>query len=115
MSKNTYNYLLSNDSQKDDYGIYEPTWIMFVESTVGSERENVNDVLIEVYKYIAGSMGTQTTTRRVVVEEARAEWKFWLGQGFNRITDPENKGWEYPRHLQQRAALNLMFENSKNN
>ena len=112
---NTYNYLLSNDSHKDDYGIYEPTWIMFVESTAASNKDDVNDVLIEVYKYIEGSMGTQTTTRRVVVEEARAEWNFWLGQGFNRITDPENKGWEYTRHLQQRAALNLMFENSKNN
>ena len=112
---NTYNYLLSNDSHKDDYGIYEPTWIMFVESTAASNKDDVNDVLIEVYKYIEGSMGTQTTTRRVVVEEASAEWNFWLGQGFNRITDPENKGWEYTRHLQQRAALNLMFENSKNN
>ena len=112
---NTYNYLLSNDSHKDDYGIYEPTWIMFVESTAASNKDDVNDVLIEVYKYIEGSMGTQSTTRRVVVEEARAEWNFWLGQGVNRITDPENKGWEYTRHLQQRAALNLMFENSKNN
>ena len=112
---NTYNNLLSNDSHKDDYGIYEPTWIMFVESTAASNKDDVNDVLIEVYKYIEGSMGTQTTTRRVVVEEARAEWNFWLGQGFNRIIDPENKGWEYTRHLQQRAALNLMFENSKNN
>ena len=115
MSKNTYNYLLSNDSQKDDYGIYEPTWIMFVESTVGSERENVNDVLIEVYKYIAGSMGTQTTTRRVVVEEARAEWNFWLGQGFNRIIDPENKGWKYTQQMQERAVKNLMFGGSRKN
>ncbi len=109
MSKDTYNYLLSNDSQKDDYGIYEPTWIMFVESTAASNKDDVNDTLIEVYKYIEGSMSTQTTTRRVVVEEARAEWKFWLGQGFSRIIDPENKGWKYMQQLQKRAVKDLMF------
>ena len=110
---NTYNYLLSNGEPNDgvhhtEEGIYEPTWIMFVEYT--STTNNENDTLIEVYKYIAGSMGTQTTTRRVPAEEARAEWNFWLGQGFSRITDPENKGWKYTQQLQARAAKSRMFE-----
>ena len=112
MSKNTYNYLLSNDVRAETEGIYEPTWVMFVEYTVTTNNENEDEALIEVYKYINGAMGTQTTTRRVPIDEARAEWNFWLGQGFSRITDPENKGWKYTQQLQVRAAKSRMFESS---
>ena len=112
MSKNTYNYLLSNDVRAETEGIYEPTWVMFVEYTMATNNENEDEALIEVYKYIAAPSGKQTTTRRVPIDEARAEWNFWLGQGFSRITDPENKGWKYTQQLQVRAAKSRMFESS---
>ena len=112
MSKNTYNYLLSNDVRAETEGIYEPTWVMFVEYTMATNNENEDEALIEVYKYIDGPSGKQTTTRRVPIDEARAEWNFWLGQGFSRITDPENKGLKYTQQLQVRAAKSRMFESS---
>ena len=112
MSKNTYNYLLSNDVRAETEGIYEPTWVMFVEYTMATNNENEDEALIEVYKYIDGPSGKKTTTSRVHIDEARAEWNFWLGQGFSRITDPENKGWKYTQQLQVRAAKSRMFESS---
>ena len=64
---------------------------------------------IEVYKYIDGPGATQTNSKVVAVDEARAEWKFWIGQGFQRITDAtDNKGWKYTEDIRERAGINKL-------
>tara|TARA_Y100000310_G_scaffold202386_1_gene202526 strand:- start:167 stop:556 length:390 start_codon:yes stop_codon:yes gene_type:complete len=99
-------YLISNDQHVGalpDDGIYESTWILFAEPPVIESGFDSAAPLIEVYKYISSNSGTQTKSKVVAVDEARAEWKFWIGQGFQRITDKENKGWKYTGDM--RAGL----------
>ena len=85
------------------------TWVLFVEGQViesGFDKPDVST--IEIYKYIDGSSGTQTSSRIVSLLEARAEWKFWIGQGFQRITDKESKGWKYTGEIRDRAGINKL-------
>ena len=99
-ASSTYDYLLSNAHSEESSYMYEPTWIMFVEPISG---ERIGDDLIEVYKYIDGHSGTSTTSRKVSAEEARAEWNFWIGQGFDRITDKNSRGWKLTEHIKNRC------------
>ena len=116
-ASSTYDYLLSNAHSEESSYMYEPTWIMFVEPISG---ERIGDDLIEVYKYIDGHSGTSTTSRKVSAEEARAEWKFWIGLGFDRITDKNSRGWKLTEHIKNRrrhhqsrsAIVRQLSENS---
>ena len=69
--------------------------------------------LIEIYKYIDGSSGTQTSSRIVSLLEARAEWKFWIGQGFQRIVNPTDKGWRYTGELRNRTGIKKLTSRIK--
>ena len=111
-------YLISNvhkDGINSAYGlnndeIYEPTWIMFADSSA-TTAEKVP--LIEVYKYINGVSGTQTKSKVVDIEEARAEWRFWIDQGFQRITNTTNKGWKYTEDIRKRTGIEKMASGIK--
>ena len=88
----------------------EWTWILFVEAAVIESGFDITDTaLVEIYKYIDGERGTNTKSRVVNVEEARAEWRFWIGQGFQRVTDKTNKGWKYTRDIRQRCGIEKMI------
>ena len=93
--------------------IYEWTWILFAEPPVIESGFDLAAPLIEVYKYINGAGATQTKSKVVAVDEARAEWKFWIGQGFQRITDKENKGWKYTGDIRQRCGIEKMVSGIK--
>ena len=71
------------------------TWILFAELPVIESGFDKTDVsFIEVFKHITGNP-PQKSIRVVDIDEARAEWKFYIAQGFQRITDPADKGWAY--------------------
>ena len=104
-------YLISNEGNGyvlPDDGIYELTWILFAETPVIESGFDLTYPRIEVYKYINGTGATQTKSKVVNVDEARAEWKFWIGQGFQRITDKESKGWKYTGEIRDRAGINKL-------
>ena len=101
-------YLISNSHIKesaDPYKIYEWTWILFVDAKVTNDKDVP---LIEVYKYINGTGATQTKSKLISADEARAEWKFWIGQGFQRITNKMNKGWIYTGDIRKRTGIEKM-------
>ena len=109
-------YLISNDQHVgtlSDDGIYKSTWILFAETPVIESGFDLAAPRIEVYKYISSDSGTQTKSKVVAVDEARAEWKFWIGQGFQRITDKENKGWKYTGDIRQRCGIEKMVSGIK--
>ena len=109
-------YLISNTQHVGavaDDEIYELTWILFAEPPVIESGFDLTAPLIEVYKYISGAGATQTKSKVVAVDEARAEWKFWIGQGFQRITDKENKGWKYTGDIRQRCGIEKMVSGIK--
>ena len=109
-------YLISNTKHVGtvaDDGIYESTWILFAEPPVIESGFDLAAPLIEVYKYISSDSGTQTKSKVVAVDEARAEWKFWIGQGFQRVTDKDNKGWRYTRDIRQRCGIKKMVSGIK--
>ena len=104
-------YLISNSHSShqsaDPYGdVYDWTWILFVETPV-IELRSVR-THIEVYKYIKSTSATQTKRKVVNVDEARAEWRFWIGQGFQRITNPTDKGWKYTGDIRNRVGINKL-------
>ena len=104
-------YLISNDQHVGalpDDGIYELTWILFAETPVIESGFDLAAPRIEVYKYIDRVGATQTKSKVVNVDEARAEWKFWIGQGFQRITDKDNKGWKYTGDIRNRTGINKL-------
>ena len=101
-------YLISNTHHVDVGDVYEWTWILFAETPVIESGFDTVVSRIEVYKYISGTGATQTKSKVVNVDEARAEWKFWIGQGFQRITDKENKGWKYTGEIRDRAGINKL-------
>ena len=109
-------YLISNTQHVGavaDDGIYELTWILFAEIPAIESGFDLTDPRIEVYKYISSDSGTQTKSKVVAVDEARAEWRFWIGQGFQRITDKDNKGWKYTRDIRQRCGIEKMLSGFK--
>ena len=104
-------YLISNEQHVGalpDGAIYELTWILFAEIPVIESGFDQAVPRIEVYKYIDGPGATQTNSKVVAADEARAEWKFWIGQGFQRITDKDNKGWKYTEDIRDRAGINKL-------
>ena len=106
-------YLISNTQHVGAVAgdeIYEPTWILFADPFV-TTAEKVP--LIEVYKYISGDHGTQTKSRVVNVDEARAEWRFWIGQGFQRVMNATDKGWKYTGDIRQRCGIEKMVSGIK--
>ena len=110
MTKNK-TYLISNEGNSHvlpDDGIYELTWILFAESRVIESGFDLTYPRIEVYKYISGTGATQTKSKVVSLDEARAEWRFWIGQGFQRITDKDNKGWKYTEDIRNRTGINKL-------
>ena len=92
--------------------VYDWTWILFAESTLTARGRDLEFDLaaprIEVYKYISDAGATQTNSKVVTVDEARAEWRFWIGQGFQRITDKDNKGWKYTEDIRNRTGINKL-------
>ena len=104
-------YLISNEQRAvrlSDDEIYKSTWILFAETPAIESGFDLTYPRIEVYKYIDRVGATQTKSKVVNVDEARAEWKFWIGQGFQRITDKENKGWKYTGEIRERAGINKL-------
>ena len=104
-------YLISNEQHVGalpDGAIYELTWILFAEIPVIESGFDQAVPRIEVYKYIDGPRAKQTNSKVVAVDEARAEWKFWIGQGFQRITDATDKGWKYTEEIRERAGINKL-------
>ena len=101
-------YLISNTHHVDVGDVYEWTWILFAETPVIESGFDLAAPRIEVYKYIDRVGATQTKSKGVNVDEPRAEWKFWIGQGFQRITDKENKGWKYTGEIRERAGINKL-------
>ena len=104
-------YLISNthldtSAVVHDIGdVYEWTWIMFVDAKVTNDKDVP---LIEVYKYIDGTGATQTKSKLISADEARAEWRFWVDQGFQRITNTTNKGWKYTEDIRKRTGIEKM-------
>jgi hypothetical protein len=91
------------------------TWILFVEKPVIESGFDLAAPWIEVYKYIkspahltAAERQRATMSKVVSVQEARAEWKFWIGLGFQRITDKDNKGWKYTEDIRERSGNKLV-------
>jgi len=75
------------------------TWILFAELPVIESGFDKTDVsFIEVFKHITGNP-PQKSIRVVDIDEARAEWRFYIAQGFQRITDPADKGWAYTARM----------------
>ena len=109
-------YLISNAQHVGTLpadGLYELTWILFAEIPAIESGFDLTDPRIEVYKYISSNSATQTKSKVVAVDEARAEWRFWIGQGFQRITDKENKGWKYTGNIRQRCGIKKMTSGVK--
>ena len=114
-------YLISNThldasfaKQLSHIRVYGWTWILFAETpiikwkSVLAHPESGFDLAlprIEVYKYIDCAGATRTKSKVVAVDEARAEWRFWIGQGFQRITDVTDKGWKYTEDLRKPFPL----------
>jgi|TARA_R110000824_G_scaffold67055_4_gene173714 hypothetical protein len=88
--------------------VYEWTWILFAETPAIESGFDRYAPRIEVYKYISDAGATQTNSKVVTVDEARAEWRFWIGQGFQRITDKDNKGWKYTEDIRSRTGINKL-------
>ena len=111
MTKNK-TYLISNEGNGHvlpDDGIYELTWILFAESRVIESGFDLTYPRIEVYKYISGTGATQTKSKVVSLDEGSwREWRFWIGQGFQRITDKDNKGWKYTEDIRERSGNKLV-------
>ena len=104
-------YLISNTHHVDVGDIYDWTWILFAETPVIEVERSGFDLSvprIEIYKYISGAGATQTKSKVATVDEARAEWRFWIGQGFQRITDATDKGWKYTEDIRNRAGINKL-------
>ena len=101
-------YLISNTHHVDVGDVYEWTWILFAETPVIESGFDLAAPRIEVYKYIDRVGATQTKSKVVNVDEARAEWKFWIGLGFQRSTDKDNKGWKYTEDIRDRAGINKL-------
>ena len=112
----TKTYMISNahlDATANDENA-GCTWVLFVEGQViesGFDKPDVST--IEIYKYIDGSSATQTSSRVVSLLEARAEWKFWIGQGFQRIVNPTDKGWKYTGELRNRTGIKKLTSRIK--
>ena len=115
----TKTYMISNAHLNSAHrGAYDEnagcTWVLFVEGQViesGFDKPDVSTIVI--YKYIDGSSATQTSSRVVSLLEARAEWKFWIGQGFQRIVNPTDKGWKYTGELRNRTGIKKLTSRIK--
>jgi len=89
--------------------VYECIWILFAETLViDSVRGDWTAPRIEIYKYIDNAGVTETGSKIIAVDDARAEWRFWIGQGFQRITDKDNKGWKYTGDIRNRTGINKL-------
>ena len=107
-------YLISNThldvsfaKQLSHIRVYGCTWILFAETPIIKWKSGFDLAVprIEVYKYVDGAGATQTKSKVVAVDEARAEWRFWIGQGFQRITDVTDKGWKYTEDMRKPFPL----------
>ena len=122
-------YLISNThldvsfaKQLSHIRVYGCTWILFAETPI-IEWKSVHSHVhgrfrpafqrIEVYKYVDGPGATQTKSKVVAVDEARAEWRFWIGQGFQRITDITDKGWKYTEDMRKPFPLSAYLSARK--
>ena len=89
--------------------VYECIWILFAETLViDSVRGDWTAPRIEIYKYIDNAGVTESGSKIIAVDDARAEWRFWIGQGFQRITDKDNKGWKYTGDIRNRTGINKL-------
>ena len=115
-------YLISNTyldtsfaKQLANYDVYEWTWILFAETPIIKYHPAIDlaNPRIEVYKYIECAGATQTKSKVVAADEARAEWRFWIGQGFQRITDITDKGWKYTEDMRKPFPLSAYLSARK--
>ena len=90
-------------------GIYKPTWILFaaIKSPVVINHPRhgkgiAYDDRIEIHKFIDSEAAK---SKIVDAEEARAEWRFWIDQGFRRITNVNDKGWEYTKKIMESSDV----------
>ena len=88
-----------------------PIWILFaaIKSPVVINhprhgRGIAYDDRIEIHKYIDSEAAK---SKIVDAEEARAEWRFWIDQGFRRITNVNDKGWEYTKKIMESSDVAL--------
>ena len=87
---------------------YRTTWIMFAQ--VKSPRE-INhprhgphiayEKRIEVHRYTEhATLSDQLIkSKTVTIEEARAEWRFWINQHFRRIMNLKDEGWTHTKKM----------------
>ena len=88
-----------------------PIWILFaaIKSPVVINHPRhgkgiAYDDRIEIHKYIDNAAAK---SKVVDAEEARAEWRFWIDQGFRRITNVNDKGWEYTKKIMESSDVAL--------
>ena len=123
MTTTTYKtYLISNThldvsfaKQLSHIRVYGCTWILFAETPIIKYHPAIAVAFprIEVYKYVDGAGATQTKSKVVAADEARAEWRFWIGQGFQRITDITDKGWKYTEDMRKPFPLSAYLSARK--
>ena len=87
---------------------YRTTWIMFAQIKrpveIHHPRHGVGVAYkkhIEVHRYIENAtLSNQLSKSKTVnIEEARAEWRFWIGQNFRQITDLKDEGWTHTKKM----------------
>ena len=89
--------------------VHRPTWIMFAQVKCPMEINHPRHgegiaykKRMEVHRYIENATLKEeaiSKSKTVNIEEARAEWKFWLRTGFQRITDLKDEGWTHTQKM----------------
>ena len=103
-------HLVSVDGDvKQRLRVHRPTWIMFAQVKCPMEINHPRHgegiaykKRMEVHRYIENATLKEeaiSKSKTVNIEEARAEWKFWLRTGFQRITDLKDEGWTHTQKM----------------
>ena len=89
-------------------GIYRTTWIMFAQVKFPVEINHPRHgegiaykKRMEVHRYIENAtLSNQLSKSKTVnIEEARAEWRFWINQHFRRIMNLKDEGWTHTKKM----------------
>ena len=88
-------YMLTNKHLNDTFNT---TWVRFATAPDG-----LGGKWMEVSYYVEGKFHGQARGGNRYglydVIRARELWNFWLEKGFERITDPTDKGWKYTEEM----------------
>ena len=109
----TKTHLISNTHPSPDrwrprYRIHRPIWIMFaqVKFPVEINHPRHGEAIaykkrMEVHRYIENAtLSNQLSKSKTVnIEEARAEWRFWINQHFRRIMNLKDEGWTHTKKM----------------